>query len=803
MTHKSTVALLMALSPATAFAQADPSTDLPPAEAPRPAPRGAVQVELVDSSTGEPIVGATVLLDGEVAGETDATGALDLLDITVGVHGVMIVSATHDAKDAEIVVNAGRTTRLRHRLAPLTAEVYEIETKVARPRREVTEVVLSEAELKTVPGTMGDPVRVVENLPGLNRTPGGLGGALIVRGANPADSGVYIDGVEVPLLYHFGGLTSVINGEFLGGITFMPGGFGAQFGRATAGVVNVETKPLTCDRGRGLVAVDPIDAEMFTCVPLGKWKLAAAGRRSYVDTFLPALLRASAEEGEKPTVVAPAYFDYQVKAERTFARQRFEVFGFGALDTLKVTRAASDDNTDLSVSGGIQFHRLQFRHTYFGDRLTVESALTPGFLRQDFGNRSADLETQHRAGVDIYSLQWRENLSYVVSPYLRLRGGVDHQLYTWNADFITDLPNLARQYPSPLVLDATRQEPWNAGNTDLNQGYWAEIVTNPIEEVTLTPGVRVDRYDFGNTERWSVQPRLSARWQVREPTALKAAAGVYQKLPDIFSGVLAPGFGQPGLSAEKAVHLTSGIEQKWSAVDVTIEGFHVWRSQLPSPTSEVEIRDGKAVPVLFKSDGRGRSYGLELMLKRNPSESRRFNGWVAYTLSRSTRTDRTADPQGFDQYGSVDPGSARLYDLPDASRTYVSPFDQTHILTTVGSWRLPWNMSLGLRFQYVSGNPTTPLENGRAYYDADGDSYKVQPGSVARNSGRLPAFHRLDLRLDKRWDFRAWSLTAYLEVMNAYNRRPVEAFAYDYRYSQRNELRGLPVLPVLGLKGEF
>ena len=113
-------------------------------------------------------------------------------------------------------------------------------------------------------------------------------------------------------------------------------------------------------------------------------------------------------------------------------------------------------------------------------------------------------------------------------------------------------------------------------------------------------------------------------------------------------------------------------------------------------------------------------------------------------------------------------------------------------------------MSLGFRFQLVSGNPTTPLERGETYYDADSDQL---PGAArvggSAGSGRLPTFHRLDLRLDKRLQFDSWRLTAYLEVMNAYNQRPVEAFGYDYRYRTRTELKGLPVLPLLGVKGEM
>ncbi len=757
---------------------------------------------VVDEATGAPVRGAVVLVDGESVGETDRAGRIAVPRVARGTRQIMVLSDDHAALERTLELAAGPRA-VRWQLDGAKPETVQIVEKAVRPKREATEVVLAQEEVKSVPGTFGDPVRVVENLPGMSRTPGGFGGALIVRGANPADSGVYLDGVEVPLLYHFGGLTSVVNAEFLGDVTFLPGGFGAQYGRATAGVVEVRSKSLACDRVRASAAVDPIDAEAFACVPLGRWRLAAAARRSYVDAFLPTLLDQAAE-GESATIVSPSYFDYQLKAERTTARQRFEIFAFGARDGLTVSRAGSAEDADMALSGGISFHRLQLRHTYFwGERASLESALTPGLMTQDFGDESKELGTQHHARVEIGTISLRETLTVALAPQLKLRGGLDHQLWIWNADFVTDLPTLARQFPSPLEIDPTRQSPWKTSSVDLNQAYWGELVLQPRADLALTSGMRVSRLDFDRTARWTFEPRLAARWQVVPTTAVKASSGIYRKLPDPMSGVIVSGFGQPNLAAERAIHATGGVEHDFGPLAVTLEGFHVWRDRLPSPTDEVRFVDGKAEPVLFRSDGRGRSLGLELLVRRNAAEERRFSGWVAYTLSRSLRRDRSADGPGLDQIGGNDPASPRLDDLPDQSREYLSPFDQTHILTTVGRWALPWKMSLGFRFQYVSGNPMTPLEKGTVRYDADRDAHQVEPGSVARNSDRLPAFHRLDLRLDKRWDFRAWNLTAYLEVVNSYNRRSVEAIGYDYRYRSRTALRGLPILPIIGLKGEI
>jgi outer membrane receptor protein involved in Fe transport len=798
-------ALLLALliQPDPEPLPADAPEPAEPAAAVAPVPPATLEGTVRDAQTGAPFEGVMVLVDGEVAGTTGPDGRFSVGSLAPGEHLVSLMGPQGQELHNKLSLAAGTWSRRTYTLQARELESVSVVQRVERTKREAGEVSLSQQEVAAVPGTFGDPVRVIENLPGASRAPGGMGGALIIRGANPADSGVLMDGIQIPLLYHFGGLTSVVNSEFLSAVTFLPGGFGAQYGRATGGVAEVQSAALSCEKLRASASVDPLDAELFGCVPIGRWRVAAAARRSYVDSFLPALLESAAKEGESPTIVSPTYFDYQVKAERAWGRQRFELFAFGSRDGLSVSRAGSAEDADLSLGGSLSFHRLQARHLYFGERLTLESAVVPGFLGQMFRDGSQELSTSHHSGADVYTVQWRETATFRLSERITARGGIDHMLTRWNADFVTELPTLARRYPTPLIVDNRDQNLWKKGNTGLDQAYWAELVLNPTEQLTVTPGARVGNLVFDRSQRFVVEPRLATRWQASEHTALTAAGGIYRKLPEMFSGVMVEGFGQPGLAAERAVQLVAGVERRLGPLETKAEGFYVRRDRLPSPTDEVEVRDGKAEPVLFRSDGHGRSYGLELMLRLPAEEPRRFSGWVAYTLSRSTRSDRLGFASGGAEFDSYDPGTPRLAELTTQNHEYLSPFDQTHILTTVGRWELPWAMSLGFRFQLVSGNPTTPLERGEAYYDADSDRYQVRPGSVAAGSGRLPTFHRLDVRLDKRWQFSHWRLTAYLELMNAYNRRPVESFGYDYRYRTRTELKGLPILPLLGLKGEL
>jgi hypothetical protein len=154
----------------------------------------------------------------------------------------------------------------------------------------------------------------------------------------------------------------------------------------------------------------------------------------------------------------------------------------------------------------------------------------------------------------------------------------------------------------------------------------------------------------------------------------------------------------------------------------------------------------------------------------------RFFGWLAYTLSRSERT--WADGQPSQVFG----------------------LDQTHILTALGSYVLGAGWELGARFRYVSGNPFTPCAGG--VFSSTSTEYLCVNGET--NSRRLPAFHQLDIRVDKVWTFDSWKLGAYLDLINAYNRTNPDFIDYNYDYTKSQAgSASLPIVPSLGVRGKF
>jgi hypothetical protein len=201
----------------------------------------------------------------------------------------------------------------------------------------------------------------------------------------------------------------------------------------------------------------------------------------------------------------------------------------------------------------------------------------------------------------------------------------------------------------------------------------------------------------------------------------------------------------------------------------------------------VAVPTNSGALVTYNNDAKGYVGGLEVLLKYKPDEQ--FFGWLAYTLSRAVR-----------QYG---PGQ------PDV----LMPWDQTHILTVLGSYRLGWGWEFGARFRLVSGNLVDPNVCDFAATTCDptrinalfhGATGAYTPIPFGGDQGeRLPMFHQLDLRVDKTWEFKAWKLSAYLDILNAYNSQNVEAIIYDYRFSTRQFVTGIPILPSFGLRGEF
>lgn len=761
-----------------------PKPDAPPDDTAAPAAAATQSFRgLVLTSEGDvPVVGATVVVSGANAlsrsADIGTTGAFTFGDLPAGPVNITISAPGFEPITVQETIVAAESLEVKYRLSAKGGPL-EVTIRGARPPREVVKRTLEQREIDRIPGTNGDAIRSLQNLPGVARPPA-FAGLLIVRGSGPQDTQTFVDGTPVPLIYHFGGLSSVVPTEMLEKIDFYPGNFSAQYGRVQGGIVDVGLRgPKEDGKYHGLLQVDLIDTRAMVegPIPLLKgWRFAAAGRRSYIDATLGPVLKAVGAG----VTQAPVYYDYQFMAETNpTADSRFRIAFFGSDDNFKVL-VDKPSPGEPALAGNIGFHtafkRLQLRYTNDlggGDRVSAVMA-----LGQD--NIDVGLSSFYFL-LDIKSITGRLELTKKLFKGATLNAGLDIYSGFYDVGIRGPAPPAPGEAPNQPFSTRSVREQKSTGVGFLPAAY-IEAELAPTARLKIVPGVRVDYTNY--TKRFDASPRVNARFDVHPEypkTTLKAGLGFFHQPPQ-FQEALPP-LGSPGLKSNRATHYALGFEQELSRrIEGSIEGFY---KQLDSTVVGNPSVSGAALD--YSNTAKGYVIGSEVLLKYKPDE--RFFGWVAYTLSRSARIDGPGEVEHLIQY------------------------DQTHILTILGNYRLGHGWEFGARFRLVSGNLITPSVCDKAASDCDlnrtGSLFHAPSGVytpipiAGPFSERLPLFHQLDIRVDKSWVFSKWKLSAYLDIQNVYNHANSEGLQYNFNFTTRQYVSGLPIFPSIGLRGDF
>jgi TonB family protein len=745
----------------------------------RPEPLAGVVVTGGDDT---PLAGATITVsaaDGRAsAATTGDDGQFKLNDLPPGRYRVSVRSPGFEPLDLEEEIHEGESLAVKYRLA-VSGEGLTVVVRGARPPRELTKRSLERREISRIPGTNGDALRSIQSLPGVARPPG-LAGLLIVRGSAPQDTQAFVDGTPVPLIYHFGGLSSAIPTELLERIDFYPGNFSAQYGRAMGGIVDAAIRPARDDGElHGLAQLDLIDARLMLEGPaplMPGVRFIAAGRRSHIDAWLGPVLNLAGAG----ITLAPVYYDYQfaVEADPT-PSSTFRVAFFGSDDKLELL--VDDPSSDEpGLSGNLGFHttfqRLQIRFTA-GAGQADRVAATVAFGRDDVDFNIGAIYFF----LDTSTINGRLEVTKRLSKGVTLNAGADVSGGAFRVAFRgPSAPRAGEPANQPYSTRVLRDGAFSGGL--FSPALYAELELAPAPGARIVPGARVEGHN--NAEGVDVSPRLSARYDLSQGyprTTIKGGIGVYNQPAQLFESF--PPLGTEGVRTARAIHYATGVEQTITRdVEVSVEGFF---KQFDRMVVGVPARTGGSFE--YQNIGTGYAAGAEVLIKHRPTP--RFFGWAAYTLSRSARKDGPSEPE----------------------RPFES--DQTHILTVLGSYKLGGGFEIGARFRLASGDITTPQvclpgEEGcdpfrvNALYHSPTGGYTPLP-SAGAYSERLPAFHQLDVRVDKRWRFKSFELSAYIDIQNVYNNSSPDGIDYNYNFTTRQYETGLPILPSLGLRGEF
>jgi len=724
---------------------------------------------VVDAATKLPVAGAIITAGSELAASGD-DGAFEIT-LPTGVYRVDVTADWLEPSHTRVVLRgrADVTIEVKPKAAPSgeTIEVHDVAPSSAG------ETTVDAKFARAVPGG-GDAAKIVQSLPAVARPSAGST-EIVVWGAAPNETRVFVDGVPVSALYHLGGYRSAVGNDVIGDVHLTPAAFGVDRGGAIGGVIDIDlADPAKLPAWR--VQADVLDASAEAKQTLGPATIAAAARYSYLDRAIGLV-----EDPQKlaPNAPLPKWADAQLVARVPLASDLvLNAWVLGSIDSLDQVLVSddpatqtSDADTDHTVRGSVSVRRdrpdgydlgmLWFGHDFTSEVLDVGTITANESERAWVGGARGVQATRLAPGTVLTlgtDLEASEAaLSRFGSLTIPAREGDLHIFGQPPGDDV----NADRWHAS--TVDAAAHAAIDVGAGPFSATLGVRLDAWLLTASRLLPRVGIEPPIASQQVIETADPRGSIRMRVTDDLDLRADGGLYHQArdPSDTSAV----FGTPDLGVEEAWHATTGAQYRLAPFAIEIAGYARWLDDLVA-------RDLAVTPAIAHSltqDGIGRVLGIQLTTRLLGWHG--LSGWLSYNLSDSRRKDAADQPW-------------RYFD-----------HDQTNGLIAVVGWDSgPW--TLGARVRYATGEPRTPVIG--AFFDSA--SGRFQPILGAQNSTRLPDFFAADLRAERRFPLGGIHAAVYLEVQNLTDRANAEQIIYNADFSQKSYLTGLPLLAIAGLR---
>ena len=719
---------------------------------------GTIEGTVYNNDTKAPLAGAEVqILQTDERQKTDENGKFVFSDLPEGTYTLITtVPETELIQRTSVIVVAGENpeTEIYVETEPVRLEGVEVIDK--REPKTVTKKSIQANEIKRLPGTAGDALRALPAIPGIG-VANDFSGALYIRGGSDEDNLYYFDRVPVGYPYHFGGIVSSLSSEIIDDIDVYPGGYGVEYGVDSQAVIDISSKNDSPTNFGGKFNLNFLFSEGLLQGKIGeKGFWYAAGRRSYIDLFLGSL---SFDAGS--FIAFPRFWDYQLKAGYDLSEKHqlfFNLFASGDRFAIKLDGENVDEDFrgNTSFESGFEGAGIHLR-SFLTERLTSFLSLT----RSDF-LFDINFGPELSLNIDAPSYTLREDLTYELNPKHRLEAGLILGIEPGQVTgTFTRIPD-----EGEVDYDIRFEE-----KVALDEYVRGQRIESYLQDrYTLLPflsvvfGLRLDY--FNRTDQLSIQPRGSLLVELPNKSELQFAYGIYNQAP--IPALLSPTIGNPSLKSSRASHYILELKRQLSQ-ETEIEIAAYYKDLVGLATTDEE--------VAYLNQGVGYAQGTEIFLRHQRGD--RFFGWVSYAYALSKRRDRAGEPY----------------------RSY--SFDQTHVATLAASYNLTPTWEFGAKWQYRTGNPYTPVEDARIEFDPRNGNPIYIPIYAETNSDRLPAYHRLDLRVSKIFQFSGWKFGVFFELLNTYNRKNLLDYNYSDDYKTRDDLNQLPILPYLGITAEF
>lgn len=768
---------------------------------------------VTNALNNEPIPFANVVIDGTTIGTTtDLDGNYELMDLTPGEYNFKCTYIGFNSNfQSEVQLSPNKNLRLDFSMsenAQIIEEVQVMANTFNKTEESPTSLrTINASEIYRSPGGNRDISKVIANLPGVSSTPS-FRNDIIIRGGAPNENRFFLDGIEIPNINHFatqgssGGPVGIINVNFIREVDFYSGAFPANRGNALSSIMELKQIEGSDESFSGNFMIGSSDAGLTINTPLSKsTTMLLSARRSYLQFLFQAL--------QLPFL--PTYNDVQLKVtHKPNKKNQFNIIGLAAIDEFTLNPKANEDIDDKQTLAQNEYilNNLPVNEQWnysFGmswKRFFENSNLLVVVSRSHLNNTAekyadyADLSSEKLLDYESEEIENKSRVEYNFrSNNIKFNVGVNLEDATYTnytnrkitfGDIITD-----KQVDSDLHF--------------IKYGAFAQVSkTYLVDRLVTSFGVRSDGNSFtDNTTTPNLSPRLSMAYNLNGKSSINANLGRYYQLPSYT--IL--GFENNGNYLNKNAeyiqcdHAVLGLEYNPSNYSkITIESFYKYYDNYPfSDSVGISLANlGGDFGVIgnenISSISKGRSYGMEFLAQQKLSSS--IYGIMSFTYYKS--------------------------EFEDKNQQYTpSAWDNRYILNVTAGKKFKNNIEIGVKFRYSGGAPYTPLDLATSSIKGVWD---VNQQGVLNfdllNTQRLKNIHGLDIRIDKKWFFKKWSLNAYLDVENLYNykiqlpseigidsdlaEQPIYEAQNDNQYSLYEIVNESgTILPTIGLLIEF
>ncbi len=708
-----------------------------------------VRGKVIDKNSRKPVAYANVTVTGlpGKGASTDSLGVFRIEQVPPGIYrfeatciGYVTVSSP------EYIVSASTPfieIEMEEDANLLTAVVVTPSPFRRSIESPVSMRVIGLQEIEKSPGANRDISRIVRAYPGVSFSPVGYRNDLIVRGGSPSENRFYMDGIEIPNINHFatqgasGGPVSIVNADLVREITFYTGAFPANRSGALSSVLDFRLRDGNPDKQTFKATLGASEVSLSGSGHFNdRTTYLFSVRQSYLQLLFKAL----------GLPFLPNFIDGQFKIKtRLTEHDELTVLALTGIDKMKLNTDEKGEDAEYLLSYLPTIHQETFTvgavYRHYAGKHTQSVTLSHNYLNnRNLKYRNNDDSSEDNLTLRLRSVEQKttalfENRTRLGQWTLKEGAELTNSGYTNNTD-----------------------SPFSLYKTSLNIIGWGAFFSSDYStrdnRFTLSAGIRVDgnNYNRGMKQLWKqLSPHLSASYKLSEQWILNGSAGLYHQLPPY----TALGYkNNDGSYLNKALKymrvMESSIGADWHLHDrimISAEGFFKRYNRIP-----LSLQDN--IPLACKgndygvvgneplaSTADGRAYGLETMFRWQVSG--RFNLVSSFTLYKSEYRNHSGDDY-----------------IPSA-------WDNRFILNMSGTYNLPKRWSIGGKMSYIGGAPYTPYDEDKSSlvqaWDAKGQPYYDYS---LYNTGRLPDFAQLDVRVDKSFYFRRCMVGLYLDLQN-------------------------------------